>query len=147
MNDIWSKIKRGAENECWEWIGSCYQRSGYGRVNTSRNNGTTAHRVVWIELHGNPGMLEVCHTCDNRKCCNPKHLFLGTDKDNAADTVAKNRQARFPGVINQSAKLTEQQVIEIRSSVLSHAELARRFHVSESNIRFIRKRGTWSHLP
>lgn len=147
MSGIWNKIRRGNEGECWEWTGTCFQRSGYGRVNLSRKNGTTAHRKVWIELYGDPGALEVCHICDNRKCCNPKHLFLGTEKDNAADKVAKNRQARFPGSANQSAKLTEQQVLEIRKSDLSHAELARRFNVSESNVRFIRKRGTWSHLP
>lgn len=140
MTDLWTKIRQTYASECWEWTGTLFS-TGYGR-----HRDTTAHRAVWIELYGNPGKLEVCHTCDNRKCCNPAHLFVGTEKDNAADKVAKNRQARFPGSLNQSAKLSPKQVLEIRASRLSHAELARRYHVSESNIRFIRNRGTWASV-
>jgi hypothetical protein len=103
--------------------------------------------MVWISLYGDPGSLEVCHTCDNRKCCNPHHLFVGTEKENAADKVAKNRQARFPGGLNPSAKLSVKSVQQIRMSDLPHRELARRYHVSEGSIRFVRNRETWKSVP
>lgn len=75
---------------CWEWIG-CTTSYGYGHV-TNAGKRYAAHRLAY-ELHRGPipdGIL-VCHTCDNRKCVRPDHLFLGTHKDNASDSVAKGR--------------------------------------------------------
>ena len=78
-----------------------------------------AHRWAWTLMHGPiPDGLFVCHHYDNRKCCNPSHLFLGTHDDNMADMVAKGR-ARASGYTsrgeaNACARLTERQVVEIR---------------------------------
>lgn len=126
---------------CHEWTGHVMP-NGYGQV---RHNGTAyAHRVAY-ELHKGdiPQGLYVLHSCDNRKCVNPAHLFLGTFDDNMADMVAKGRQAH--GEKNFHAKLTKDQVIAIRSSVGTQREIAARYSVSRSLISMIRSERIWRH--
>jgi hypothetical protein len=136
----------GQPGDCWQWIGPKF-KDGYGRVNISRSTGTTATRAIMLLRFGYfPPEIEVCHKCDNPGCVNPEHLFLGTPKDNAADKVAKGRQARFIGTANASAKLTPDHVLAIRSSNDSHAALARKYVVSESLIRQIRNRKVWASV-
>jgi ribosome-binding protein aMBF1 (putative translation factor) len=93
-----------------------------------------------------PREIEVCHSCDNRACVNPAHLFLGTRKDNAADKVRKNRQARQYGQSNPSAKLTPADVELVRASTMAHRALARDLGVSESLIRQIRSGQVWQRV-
>ena len=92
---------------CWEWTG-LLSRDGYGVFCDFRS-----HRYSWELAHGPipKGML-VCHTCDNRLCVRPDHLFLGTVADNSADMVAKGRSCN--GERHPKAKLTEQAVRELR---------------------------------
>lgn len=86
-----AKIDERGPDECWPWIGSC-DSSGYGKVKLDSHTLVKAPRVAW--LLGNdeePGDSLVLHSCDNRKCVNPKHLFLGDQKANMADKVQKGR--------------------------------------------------------
>jgi HNH endonuclease len=146
LDSFWLKVARGTPDACWPWVGKQFS-NGYGRVQIGRHNGTTAHRYLWTLLHGEPSaILEICHTCDNRVCCNPAHLFIGTPKDNAQDKMRKGRVARITGERNGSCKLTRSQVEAIRQSTLSHRETARTYGVSESNVRMIRKLETWRAL-
>ena len=111
---LWRRVDKRDPGECWEWQGYI-NTTGYGQMgagDVSRRIGT--HRAAWIVTHGEipPGLL-VCHTCDNRACCNPAHMFLGTAKDNAVDMVRKGRGRGAEGSTNGHAKLTRSQVDEI----------------------------------
>lgn len=88
---IASKIKIHEINGCWEWQGTCNKVTGYTRVwwNHKRQTG---HRVLWQIVYGEiPEKQCVLHKCDNPKCLNPRHLFLGTKGDNNKDRENKGR--------------------------------------------------------
>ena len=92
---------------CWEWEGGLND-SGYGKLRIGDKD-TVAHRVSYTEYIGEiPKGMYVLHNCDNRKCNNPEHLFLGTHQDNMDDMVNKNRQAQGEDVC--TAKLTNNEV-------------------------------------
>lgn len=89
---------------CWEWQRYCCPSTGYGRLNNEKGAKEGAHRVSWRIHNGEiPVGLYVCHTCDNRKCVNPSHLFLGTAEDNNRDMRAKGRGVNPPRVYDGTA--------------------------------------------
>jgi hypothetical protein len=92
LTRFWSRVdKSNGLDACWMWTAGLHNR-GYGRI---RWNGMPecAHRIVWMLINGAiPNELEVLHRCDNPPCCNPGHLFLGTQADNMHDRDAKGRQ-------------------------------------------------------
>lgn len=96
---FWAKVDRsGGDDSCWRWTASGQVRPGrdYGLVKTPGRKTDGAHRVAYILSAGEdipPGMF-VCHHCDNPRCCNPRHLFVGTHQDNVDDKVSKGRQSR-----------------------------------------------------
>lgn len=111
---FWSKVEKRGDDECWLWK-ACVRRKdeGYGAFFLDGKH-HPASRVAFILSGGE--LLEgqaACHSCDNPPCCNPKHVFAGTRKQNNDDKILKRRHAF--GSRNGFAKLTEEQVKEIKS--------------------------------
>ena len=139
-----SKIDRTEEADCWEWTAG--KREGYGRFRIG-DNLYVATRLMWRLTHGiDPSSQLVCHTCDNPGCCNPNHLFLGTDEDNNNDKEAKRRGKHPAGENNGLAKLTTEDVISIYHSADAPADLGRKYGVTGENIRSIQAGRTWQHV-
>lgn len=137
----------GNDKDCWEWDGYCNDY-GYGIFNWNRH--IKAHRFVFECYNGPiPDNLFVCHKCDNPPCCNPEHLFLGTEQDNKDDMVQKNRQAF--GISNGMAKLDDETVIEILENIrigkyTTLQQLCSAYCIAESPIRDIFNRKLWKHV-
>src|SRR5271157_6229991 len=90
----WSKILKGAPNECWPWIGALKARGRYGNMTVNKENVGATH-VGWFIVHGYDSYpLQVLHTCDHPWCMNPSHWFKGTNRDNCADKCVKGRSGR-----------------------------------------------------
>lgn len=149
---LWEKIVVGGPTECWEWQGAL-DTGGYGHICDGSGRAQKAHRLVMMLSGVEAGDLDVCHTCDNRRCCNPRHLFVGTHADNMRDRHRKGRTVVPPpraGAANAQARLTEGDVAEIRwLHAANHARraLAVAFGVSPSAITLIVNRKTWRHVP
>jgi len=85
---FWDKVKRRAIGVCWEWLGA-KSSNGYGNFRIGSRN-YTSNRLAFILSKGEiPAGLLVCHKCDNKGCCNPAHLFLGSYKENIQDARSK----------------------------------------------------------
>jgi hypothetical protein len=133
---------------CWLWHGA--KPTGYGVFEINKRP-VRAHRYSY-EYHKGPippGML-VCHTCDNRACVNPSHLFLGTPADNNRDMIQKgrNRPTGVKGEGHRLAKLTNDDVRNIRCSrgKVMYKEWAEKLGVSNPTISNAARGITWSHL-
>lgn len=147
---IWRHVEKSGSRDCWLWKGTI-DSDGYGCISI-KGRQWKAHRAVWRAFHevDIAAGLCVCHHCDNPPCVNPAHLFLGTTGENTRDAAKKNRLARRCGESNHGAKLTNHQVLEIRSRRLAGAstvELGEIFGVSQSLVAQIARRQIWRHLP
>lgn len=110
---LWSRTQQG-ESGCLVFTGYIDRSNGYGKLTVHRRT-KLAHRFSWELTNGPiPDGMFVCHHCDNPPCVNPDHLFLGTAYDNMRDMIAKGRARSPVGIACGNAKLTDQQVREIR---------------------------------
>lgn len=97
LDRFWSKVNQHAPGGCWEWTAGLND-SGYGMFPLWPRPAERAHRFSWHQHRGAiPDALCVLHRCDNRKCVNPDHLFLGTRGDNIRDCFGKGRGNPMPG--------------------------------------------------
>ncbi len=138
----------GRFQDCWWWNGAKNKKSGYGVIRTEYKN-YYVHRLsmfAWNDFKLDSKLL-VCHKCDNHRCGNHEHLFVGTYQDNQNDCKNKGRQCR--GGKNRGAKLTELQVIEIRRLFEEGIDLwtlALKFNVEHKTIKRIILVHSWSHI-
>jgi hypothetical protein len=170
---FWARVDRSAgPSSCWPWTGHrlpCRYAAGYGRLGigdmSKDGRMVLAHRVAWELTRGAiPFGLYVCHRCDNRPCCNPDHLFLGTARDNAMDASIKGRIARITGARHGSkthperiargerhgiSKLTEADVRDVRSAIARGAptrRIAASYSVCKNTVCNIASGRTWAHV-
>lgn len=143
---FWLQTDKRGDDECWPWRGFL-NGNGRGRF---RLNGvsTPASRASWMLNIGEiPPGLVVCHSCDNPKCVNPNHLWLGTIKDNQMDAAQK---MRLPfGDAHHKSKLTSEKVKAIRERFASGERaisLASEYGVREESIHNAVARRTWRHV-
>lgn len=142
----------GNEHDCWQWTGAL-DKDGYGRLWVDGRD-IGAHRFAYENLVASiPVGLMVCHTCDNPRCCNPGHLFLGTALDNNHDRNQKGRANVAVGERARSARLTADDVLEIRRLYrpgdpnFNQPALALRYGLCQQTISDIVNRRRWKHLP
>lgn len=152
---LWSRVDTSAgANGCWNWTGATV-RGWYGQIrldpigNEVSGKKSTTHRVVWELTFGPiPSGMHVCHRCDNPRCVNPAHLWLGTHAENLSDMKAKGRAAR--GERSGTARLNAKQVQIIRkllqSDVCGIHDLSTLTGTSPATIHAIKHRKTWSHI-
>lgn len=144
IDKFWAKVdKTSNPNGCWIFgNGKGYQMFG------PEYNSMYAHRFSYTIHKGQiPNGLFVCHTCDNPKCVNPSHLWLGTNKDNVNDKIAKGRQLKGSQI--PASKLTEADVYAIRSAKYYrgiNTDLAKKYKVRREHICKLRAGQGWSHL-
>lgn len=157
IDRFWRKVdKSNGDDSCWNWTAYVHWK-GYGQFSVRGKKRTLrTHRFVYeITFGAIPDHLQVCHSCDNRKCCNPKHLFLGTSLDNTSDMVSKGRHShgtRHSAVTRHGEqhgghKLTDQKVKYIRekykTGTISQRELAHEMGVSKTLIGNIIREKAW----
>lgn len=137
--------KQSNEKDCWLYI----SEERYGKISVGRMT-LLAHRYSY-ELHIGkiPKGFYVCHKCDVTLCVNPKHLFLGTSKDNTQDMLIKKRGNHRKGSKHHWSQLNEDQVLEIKKKLFKREKvriLAKEYNVSYSVIDQIRSGKSWNHV-
>lgn len=154
---LWAKVDKshglGPNGDCWEWRGYTH-KNGYGYLGKDSTKGSTisSNRAAYIVSKGDiPEGLWVLHKCDNRLCCNPDHLWLGTPKENTRDMIAKGRRRSADQVARGEdvslAKLTADMVRAIRAEPpQTLSVLAEKYGVSKATIGKVIHRQTWAHI-
>ncbi|MGE3467511.1 MAG: helix-turn-helix domain-containing protein [Pyrinomonadaceae bacterium] len=146
LRNYWDGIQKGENpDDCWAWTGPS-TGDGYGKFFLNGRY-VRAHCYSFFLHNGFWAKGYVLHTCDNRSCCNPRHLYDGTYADNMRDKMVRERQTR--GEMVHCSRLTESDVKAIKSmlsSNVSQAEIARLFGVDPSTISNISTGTTWKHI-
>lgn len=142
IEDFWSKVNK--TEDCWFWLNNSYNT--YGKFYTN-NTSYCSNRISFILANGQNSLSEtdvVRHTCRNRRCVNPNHLEKGTHADNTRDKIERDG-----GLITPTAKVTEEQVREIRKLRLSGQKLkdiAAKYGIAEYTVYSICAKRTWKHV-
>lgn len=146
-----SRMKIDQETGCWNYTWYINDQ-GYGRI-FYKGRSRAAHRTMLMITSGEERKgYDACHTCDNRKCINPDHLWWGTMRENQADKVKKGRNYTGDqrGSKNPGSKLKEEDIPKIREILSTNKyqqkEVAKMFNVSETTITVIKQRKNWSHV-
>lgn len=160
---FWAKVNKDGPvpphmphlGKCWEWTARL-DRYGYGKFAIGGKS-QKAHRISFMVTYGPiPDGMLVCHSCDNRKCVNPDHLFKGTPLDNTKDMIAKGLQkfgvslTARRGERNGNAKLTSDDIQAIRGQYATgdttHKKIASRYGVNRQTVGRIIRGEYWAHV-
>jgi hypothetical protein len=139
---FWLRVEK--TESCWNWLGST-EKDGYGRLDIKYKH-YRAHVFSWT-LHNGPvpDGLFICHKCNNRRCVNPDHLYAGTPKENAIDTMRSGNCAVGEG--NGNSQLNETSVKAILNDERPYGKIAKDYGTTETTIYNIKNRKTWKHIP
>lgn len=151
---FWSRVnKQGpphptdqSQGCCWEWNASLSK--GYGLVVVNRRK-VKSHRAAWMYVHGEMPSSDIflLHSCDNRKCVNPKHLREGTPQDNIQDMYSRDRASR--GSAHPGALINETQARQIKILLrdkVRQCDIVRQLNVQLNVVVGIRRNRTWKHI-
>jgi hypothetical protein len=141
MDGFFSHISIDPVTRCWNWIGA-RDEAGYGLFRRNR-----AHRHLFQQAVGDipPGVL-VLHRCDNPGCVSPAHLFLGNHQDNVDDMLLKGRGNKARGEAAGNARLTADDVINIRRDDRTQEKIASDYGVAQTTISAIKRKLNWGFL-
>lgn len=147
---FWSKVQKADGDGCWVWI-AAKNRLGYGLFGFERKS-MLAHRVAFVLTYGPiPDGVLLRHRCDNPACVRPDHLLPGDNAANTQDAIERGRRPVFKGMKNGRAKLTDDQVREIRQRYDAGGTtiliLAAQFGMSKSQIYNIVTCAQWNEVP
>lgn len=151
LDRFMDKVSIDDSSQCWIWVGASNILK-YGRIYSRElRRAEPAHRFSWRLFRGAlSDELDVLHKCDNPKCVNPEHLFLGNQSDNMKDMVSKGRALHRIGSTNPNSKLTEENVWWIlqlyERRLFTQVELASLFNVTQSMISSILRGDSWSYM-
>lgn len=144
---LWAHVDIRDKKDCWDWKSNT-DRKGYGCFVYRRKN-KRAHVVSYELAYGQkPVGRIICHTCDNRLCVNPSHLYAGTHKSNVDDCVKRGR-TNHKGQHNGAAVLSDAKVLKMRdlyAANMSHKKIAKMYRVSNSAAYYAVTGRTWAHL-
>lgn len=154
---FWERVDVQIKDKCWPWL-KATDTNGYGVLWDENKSLNRAHRVAWrLSRKKLPGHWRIRHRCDNPPCCNPNHLFRGTQKQNLVEAHSRGRMPNMKGIPkpyvagenNGHAKLTDEKVRWARKNVykkVSLAEASRMLNVSPATLYPAIHRKTWRHV-
>lgn len=162
IESVWKKIDKRGPDECWPWLG--YRNwtkrggGGYGRIDILGYPGTYAHRAAYISANPNCGLTLdrkddkcILHKCDNPVCCNPKHLYIGSNFENVRDKVRKGRHRVLSGIEHPNARFRNaEEIIEMRKkkeSGVTIPQLMKEYGLSRSGVKQIVSRRYYKDIP
>lgn len=141
LDRFYAKVEK-QENGCWNWTGSL-SKKGYGHFLIRCFTKKLAHQVSFLLFKGDiPPKCFVCHSCDNPRCVNPEHLWIGQAADNTKDMILKKRFFH--------RKLNTEDVINIRKLIkdgMKLIEIAKMYNVRKDHVSHIKTRQIWKHIP
>lgn len=148
VENFWAGVDKRGDNECWEWNRKRSPK-GYGELDYHKKC-WRAHRLAYALTYGEfDPKLYVCHRCDNPPCCNPKHLYLGTCRDNLIERNMKGRNVNQKGEAHSQAKYTEATVLKVRADYakgVTLAKISELHNVKMRSVSDIVYRRRWLHI-
>ncbi len=151
IDDFWARVNIAGPDECWEWQGCL--RNGYGKMRVRGQWIGTHTFSLTLKLGALPPGALTCHHCDNPPCCNPAHLYAGSHQDNVDDCVRRKRNNAQKGEARYNAKLTNQDIMEIRATYSKYGKngasgqaLADKFGVGKMTISRIARGVNWKSV-